>query len=154
MPRTKVRLTMLKRINKALPQLLVTQLIWGVIIGVAFVWLFSDKLRFFTGLGIGELCGIAMAIHMAVSIEDAVSTGSDAAFKKKMMASTIIRYVILVLVLAAMAYFDIGSIVPAVLGVLGLKISAYLQPAINKLLKKEPNSEVTDSVILSEEKTE
>lgn len=145
---------MLKRINKALPQLLVTQLIWGALIGVGFVWIFEDKLRFFTGLGIGVLCGMAMAIHMAVSIEDAISTGSDAAFKKKMTTTTILRYAVLVLVLVAMAYFNIGSIVPAVLGVLGLKISAYLQPVINKLLKKEPSSDVTDSVTPSEEKTE
>lgn len=145
---------MLRRLNSALPQLLVTQLIWGVLIGAATVWLFPDKLRFFIGLGIGCACGMAMSIHMAVSIEDAISTGSDQACKKKLAVSAALRYIVLVLILGAMAYFNIGSIVPAVVGVLGLKISAYLQPVINKLLKKEQRSEVLTEDGLVEEKTE
>lgn len=132
---------MLKRLNKALPQLLVTQLIWGVLIAVAFVWLFEDKMRFFIGLAIGVACGIGMAVHMAVCIEDAISTGSEKAAKTKLAITSGARYMVLVLILGAMAYFNIGSIIPAVLGVLGLKISAYLQPTINRLLKKEEKIE-------------
>ena len=101
---------MLKRLNKALPQLLVTQLIWGVLIAVAFVWLFEDKMRFFIGLAIGVACGIGMAIHMAVCIEDAMSTGSEKAAKTKLAITSGARYMVLVLILGAMAYFNIGSI--------------------------------------------
>ena len=93
----------------------------------------NDKLRYSTGLWIGIGCALFMAIHMAISIEDAVCIGTEDGAKKKTIASAMFRYVIVLLVLVAMCYFNLGMILPAFFGVLGLKISAYVQPLFYRL---------------------
>ena len=124
---------MLKRLNEALPGLVLGIIIYGILLQVTVVWLVDDKLRYSTGLWIGIGCALFMAIHMAMSIEDAVSIGTEDGAKKKTIASAMFRYVIVLLVLVAMCYFNLGMILPAFFGVLGLKISAYVQPLFYRL---------------------
>jgi hypothetical protein len=76
-----------------------------------------------------------MAIHMAISIEDAVSLDEDGA-KKKTIASAMLRYFVVLGVFVLTFYFNLGMVLPAFLGVLGLKISAYLQPFFEWLRKR------------------
>ena len=64
--------SMIRRLNSALPALLLGILIYGVIVELAGVWFVEDKLRYSTGLWIGIALACGMAIHMAVVIEDAV----------------------------------------------------------------------------------
>lgn len=128
---------MLKRLNEALPGLVFGICIYGVLLQILGVWLTDDKLRYTTGLWIGIGCALFMAVHMAVSIEDAVSIGTEDGAKKKTIASAMFRYVVVLLVLTVMCYFNLGSILPAFLGVLGLKISAYLQPLFRRLRGKK-----------------
>ena len=124
---------MLKRLNEALPGLVLGIIIYGILLQLTGVWPVADKLRYSTGLWIGIGCALFMAIHMAMSIEDAVSIGTEDGAKKKTIASAMFRYVIVLLVLVAMCYFNLGMILPAFFGVLGLKISAYVQPLFYRL---------------------
>ena len=124
---------MLKRLNEALPGLVLGIIIYGILLQAVGVWLVDDKLRYSTGLWIGIGCALFMAIHMAISIEDAVSIGTEDGAKKKTIASAMFRYVIVLLVLVAMCYLNLGMILPAFFGVLGLKISAYIQPLFYRL---------------------
>ena len=124
---------MLKRLNEALPGLVLGIVICGVLLQITGIWLVNDKLRYSTGLWIGIGCALFMAIHMAISIEDAVCIGTEDGAKKKTIASAMFRYVIVLLVLVAMCYFNLGMILPAFFGVLGLKISAYVQPLFYRL---------------------
>ena len=124
---------MLKRINEALQGLVLGIIINGILLQITGIWLVNDKLRYSTGLWIGIGCALFMAIHMAISIEDAVCIGTEDGAKKKTIASAMFRYVIVLLVLVAMCYFNLGMILPAFFGVLGLKISAYVQPLFYRL---------------------
>lgn len=124
---------MLKRLNEALPGLVLGIFIYGILLQLTGIWLVDDKLRYSTGLWIGIGCALFMAIHMAMSIEDAVSIGTEDGAKKKTIASAMFRYVIVLLVLVAMCYLNLGMILPAFFGVLGLKISAYVQPLFYRL---------------------
>ena len=124
---------MLKRLNEALPGLVLGIIIYGILLQVTGVWLADDKLRYSTGLWIGIGCALFMAIHMAISIEDAVSIGTEDGAKKKTIASAMFRYMIVLIVLVVMCYFNLGMILPAFFGVLGLKISAYVQPLFYRL---------------------
>lgn len=124
---------MLKRLNEALPGLVLGIIIYGILLQLTGIWLVDDKLRYSTGLWIGIGCALFMAIHMAMSIEDAVSIGTEDGAKKKTIASAMFRYVIVLLVLVAMCYLNLGMILPAFFGVLGLKISAYIQPLFYRL---------------------
>lgn len=137
---------MLKRLNEALPGLVFGICIYGVLLQILGIWLADDKLRYTTGLWIGIGCALFMAIHIAISIEDAVSIGTEEGAKKKTIASAMFRYFVLLLVLTVMCYFNLGKILPAFFGILGLKISAYLQPLFDRLRgKKDPCGE--DSAI-------
>ena len=124
---------MLKRLNEALPGLVLGIIIYGILLQLTGIWLVDDKLRYSMGLWIGIGCALFMAIHMAMSIEDAVSIGTEDGAKKKTIASAMFRYVIVLLVLVAMCYLNLGMILPAFFGVLGLKISAYIQPLFYRL---------------------
>lgn len=128
---------MLKRLNEALPGLLLGIIIYGVLLQVVGVWLVEDQLHYSTGLWIGIGCAVFMAIHMAMSIEDAVSIGTEDGAKKKTIASAMFRYFIVLLVFVLMVYFNLGMLLPAFFGVLGLKISAYLQPVFYRMLGKK-----------------
>ena len=132
---------MLKRLNEALPGLVLGIIIYGILLQVTGVWLADDKLRYSTGLWIGIGCALFMAIHMAISIEDAVSIGTEDGAKKKTIASAMFRYVIVLLVLVVMCYFNLGMILPAFFGVLGLKFSAYAQPLLGRLRRKKEDQE-------------
>ena len=124
---------MLKRLNEALPGLVLGIIIYGILLQITGIWLVNDKLRYSTGLWIGIGCALFMAIHMAISIEDAVCIGTEDGAKKKTIASAMFRYVIVLLVLVAMCYFNLGMILPAFFGVMGLTISAYVQPLFYRL---------------------
>lgn len=127
---------MLKRLNKALPGLVLGIIIYGVLLQVIGMWFVDDRLRYTTGLWIGIGCALLMAVHMAMSIEDAVCLGTEGGAKRKIIASAVTRYLVVLVVLAAAFYFRLGMILPAFFGVLGLKISAYLQPLFGWLAGK------------------
>lgn len=128
---------MLKRLNEALPGLLLGIIIYGVLFQVIGMWLVEDRLHYSTGLWIGIGCAVFMAIHMAMSIEDAVSIGTEDGAKRKTIASAMFRYFIVLLVFVLMVSFNLGMLLPAFFGVLGLKISAYMQPVFHRLLGKK-----------------
>lgn len=137
---------MLKRLNEALPDLVLGIIIYGFLLQFTGVWLVDDKLHYSTGLWIGIACALFMAVHMAVSIEDAVSIGTEDGAKKKTIASAMFRYVIVLAVLFLMCYFHLGMILPAFFGVLGLKFSAYAQPFFHRLSeKKDHNDDVSEN---------
>lgn len=127
---------MLKRLNEALPGLVLGIIIYGVLLQLTGVWLAEDRLRYSSGLWIGIGCALFMAVHIAVSIEDAVCIGTEDGAKKKAVAGAMLRYVVVLAVLLVTFYFNLGMVLPALLGVLGLKISAYLQPLIRRLQKR------------------
>ena len=136
---------MLKRLNEALPGLVLGIIIYGFLLQFTGVWLVDDKLHYSTGLWIGIACALFMAVHMAMSIEDAVSIGTEDGAKKKTIASAMFRYVIVLVVLFLMCYFHLGMILPAFFGVLGLKFSAYAQPLFHWLSKKDHNDDVSEN---------
>ena len=137
---------MLKRLNEALPGLVLGIIIYGILLQFTGVWLVDDKLRYSTGLWIGIGCALFMAIHMAMSIEDAVSIGTEDGAKKKTIAGAMIRYVVVLLVLVVTFYFNLGMILPAFFGVLGLKISAYAQPLFYRLRgRKDHNDDASEN---------
>ena len=123
---------MLKRLNEALPGLLLGIIVYGMILQLVGVWFVDDKLHYSSGLWIGIGCAIFMAIHMAVAIEDAVSIGSENGAKRKVITASLIRYIIVVIVFFAMMYFKLGMLIPAFFGIMGLKFSAYIQPIGSK----------------------
>lgn len=127
---------MLKRLNDALPGLVLGILVYGVLVELIGVWFVSDKLRFSTGLAIGIALACGMAINIAVVLRDAVDIYGEPQARAKIIAKSILRYVVVVIVFFVMMKCNIGNLFSAFIGVLGLKVSAYSQPFAHKLITK------------------
>lgn len=136
MGRTRIRKSMFKRLNDALPGLLLGIIVYGILVELVGVWFVTDKLRYTTGLAIGIALACGMAINIAVVLQDAVDVYGESNARAKIVAKSIIRYVIVVVVFFVMMKFNLGNLVTAFIGVLGLKVSAYLQPFAHKIISK------------------
>ena len=132
---------MLKRLNDALPELVAGIILYGIIIEAAGVWFAEDKLRFSTGLLTGIALAVGMAVNMAVVLRDAVELYGGEHAQAKIIAKSVLRYIVVVIVFFIMMKFHLGNLFAAFIGVLGLKIAAYFQPFTHKLLLKLKKSE-------------
>ncbi len=129
-------LRMIKRIsklNEALPNLLISIAGYGLIaLGLGLIFA-QDKKSFAIGLVIGIVCAVFMAVHMAFTIDEAVSLGSAKRAQVKSVAGSVFRYAVVFMALATTAYFNIGDLPAAFIGVFALKVAAYVQPLVSKL---------------------
>ena len=123
-------------INSALPGLLGGIILFGAASQLVGVFLVADKTNYSIGLWIGVLTAIFMAFHMAFSLNSAVDRDAKGA-QAVATRQNIIRYLIVVLILGILMMTNIGNPIAAFVGVMGLKISAYLQPIFQKLSQKK-----------------
>lgn len=122
-------------INSALPGLLLGIVLFGAVSQLIGIFLVTEKVTYSIGLWIGVLTAIFMSFHMAFSLNNAVDRdvkGAQAVATRQ----NIIRYLIVVLILGILMMTNIGNPIAAFVGVMGLKVSAYLQPIFQKLSQK------------------
>lgn len=74
-----------------------------------------------------------MAINLATVIFDSVTMGDTAHATRRIVTKSILRYVVVVILFVLFGYFQWGNLIAAFLGLLGLKIGAYLQPLWEKV---------------------
>lgn len=148
---------MLRRINKSLPGLVAGIIIYGVLVQFIGVWFVSDKLRYSTGLWFGIAVAIGMAVHLAIVIYDSVAVDGSKAANRRIIMKSALRYIVVVILFFILGYFNLGNLFTAFLGVLGLKMSAYMQPLFERFSNKlsgrtdaascEDNSENSDKEV-------
>lgn len=124
----------MRQINSSLPLLLLGIVVWGCLVQLVGIWFVNDKLRYSTGTWIGVGLAVFMAINLALVIESAVDRGSSVGVLR---FKSILRYVIVIAVFFVMIYFNLGNWISAFIAVMGLKVSAYAQPFIIKIIHKE-----------------
>lgn len=127
---------MLRRINSVLPELVAELIVYGILVELVGVWFTEDKLRYTTGLWIGIAVAIGMAIHMAIVIEDSVSIAMESNGDKRIIAFSVLRYIVVVIVFFLVAVFHLGDIIICFIGVMGLKPCAYLQPFTHRFMER------------------
>ena len=66
---------MLKRINEALPGLVVSILLYGVMVELIGVWFVKDRIAYSIGVWFGIAVAVGMAINLATVIFDSVTMG-------------------------------------------------------------------------------
>lgn len=139
---------MLKRINPVLPQLIAGIVLYGVVLQFTGMWFVNDKQQYTLGLWMGIALAIGMAINMAVVILDAVDMMASRGTAVRTGLWSLLRYVVIIGVFVAAWYFDVGNPLVMFLGLMGLKVSAYLQPFFSKFISrmrrkgKEPADEI------------
>ena len=131
---------MLKRINPALPGLLAGIVIYGLLVQITGIWFVEDKIGYSIGLWYGIAIAIGMAINLATVIYDAVTFDGAENANKRVAAKSMLRYIVVAILFGILGYFEFGNLFTAFLGVMGLKISAYAQPFLNKIVNKSNGS--------------
>lgn len=131
----------LRRINDALPGLVGGIILYGALLQLTGVWFVEDKPGYSVGLWFGIAVAVGLAVNIATVILDSVTLGDGRRASRRIIAKSVLRYVaVAVLFLLygylAQKYFEPVSLLMAFLGVLGLKISAYLQPLFEKIGSK------------------
>lgn len=125
----------LKAINESLPEIAIGIIVWGVICQVAFVWFTEQKLSYSIGLWIGIVLAQVLAYHMAWGLNRILSLDEKS-------ATTIgakygmIRYGIVLIVMGILMITEFANPISAFLGVMGLKVAAYVQPFTHKLFRR------------------
>lgn len=127
---------MLRRINEALPQLIAGILIYGVVVWIAGVWFVEDKAGYSIGLWYGVAIAIGMAVNMAYVIYDAVTFDGESNANSRVVVKSMLRYVVVAILFCILGFFEFGNIIAAFIGAMGLKISAYMQPLLTKLINQ------------------
>lgn len=138
-----------RRLNDTLPYLMAGIMLYGVVVQLAAVWFVEDKIGYSIGVWYGVFIAMWMAYNLAKVIYDSVMMDSR---RKVLVAKSLLRYFVVVILLLMFGYFKFGNIYTAIIGVFGLKVAAYLVPVIAKLvykftgkeapfLKNEENSE-------------
>lgn len=124
-----------KGIDKTLLELSAGIIFWGILCQITVVWLVEDKSGYSIGLWMGVLLAVAAGIHMWWALDRALDFARDTAVKL-MTKYNIIRYVVIVIVMALIMISGIANPLSAFLGLMGLKVSAYLQPFTHKICAK------------------
>lgn len=120
-------------VSKTLTELLIGILFWGIVCQIVGSFLVSDKAGYSSGLWVGILCAMASAIHMWWSIDRGLDYDENTA-SRKIQLQSIIRYAAIVIVMAITMVNGFTNPLAAFLGIMGLKVAAYLQPFTHKLL--------------------
>lgn len=123
----------LEEINSALPGLMAGTVLYGTIWELVGIFLVTDKLKYSIGLWIGVALALGLAYHMAAGLNNVLNLdekGAQAAITKQSR----IRYLIVIIVLTVLMITEVGNPLAAFAGVMGLKVSAYLQPLVTKWL--------------------
>lgn len=101
------------------------------------------KSAVFFGLLLGMALALAMFLSMAEVLDRSMKTEDAKTVQKRTIISSVIRYVVLfaVLVIVVVWFPDRINAVAVVIGVLGLKAGAYLQPVIHRVVSRGKKEE-------------
>lgn len=133
------------RMNRTLFELQTGILIFGVVCQL-FVFLTKDKVGYSIGLWIGIMTALLAAFHMWWSLDRGLSYGEKAAVSY-LSRQNIIRYVVIVGVIAVIAVTETINPLSAFLGIMGLKAGAYLQPLTKKISRRIYGEEILPPLI-------
>jgi len=123
----------MRNINRTVWELLFGILLTGVILEILGVMIAGDKLYYSIGLLIGVILAVFMTFSISSSVQQAVDRGEGGA-KVKMISSYVIRTVVVLLVIILTGVMKLGSLVGLLLGVMTLKVAAYIQPYTHRFL--------------------
>lgn len=124
----------MKKINKTVWELLAGIILCGAVLLLAGILLAPDKLSYTAGLGIGLLVAVFMTFHMYVSIEKAIDAGEGSA-RTTVISSYAVRTLVMIGSILLVGLFEAGNLIAMVLGIMTLKVAAYLQPITHKFIE-------------------
>lgn len=124
-----------RSVNDSLPELVGGVIGFGVICEIIGLFFVSDKVNYSIGLWIGVIVAIMMSFHMAYTLNHAVERNEKDA-QSYAIVQNLLRYFLVVVILGILMLTNVGNPLAAFAGIMGIKVSAYLQPLWQKLLLK------------------
>jgi hypothetical protein len=127
----------MKNMNETLRDLQIGIILTMLVVCIIGALVTDNKLAFVLGNILGSFIAILITIHLNATISRAIEMNEEGATKytKKM---AILRIIIMgCAVVVALTFPEVFNVIGTLLGILGLKISAYLQPLTNKYITKK-----------------
>ena len=95
----------------------------------------------FAGLLLGMVLALAMFLSMALVLDRSMKSQDPRTVQKRGIVSAAVRYLLLIAILVIVInwFSDRFNPVAVVIGVLGLKAGAFLQPVIHKIAARFAN---------------
>ncbi len=121
--------------DKTLLELSLGIFFWGIACQAVGIWLVNDKIGYSIGLWIGIVLATAAGIHMWWALDRSLDFASATAVKM-MTKYNIIRYLAIVASMGFVMISGFANPLSAFLGLMGLKVAAYLQPFTHKICIK------------------
>ena len=115
----------LRRLNEALPDLVRGILGYGLVVFGIGIFVAPDKRQFAIGLAVGIGCAVFMAIHIASVLRSSLTAAGRS--NRYLAVKSVMRYLVVAAAFFIIAYFHLGDVIAAFIGVMGLKVSAYIQ---------------------------
>lgn len=125
-----------KEINPILLELLAGLGIYGAAAGAAGMVTSGGSVYFLGGILTGLFLAACLVLNMYLTIDTALDLDPESA-NKYMVRRTLVRKFLTVLVAAAGIRIHMLTFSGIILGVLGIKIAAYLQPLIHRRISGE-----------------
>lgn len=115
---------------------LIVGIILSFVIAALILWFAFPQARFYhiSGLVIGTVLSVIMSFYLRRSVEMAIDIGEYEA-QRVIKKGALIRYGMACIVLGILMIFPRGNPLTAFLGVMTMKVSAYIQPFTNKVIK-------------------
>jgi hypothetical protein len=126
----------IKEINEVLLDLMVGIFLYAILCEVALMLFRTEHLYDSFGILIGFFLAEFSAWYMAYMINKAMYMEESKA-TNHVRIHTILRYGTIVIVIFILVYTDIANPLSAFLALMGIKVAAYMQPFIHKLLNKK-----------------
>lgn len=109
--------------------------VFGIIAAIIECIFVKNILYSLGGLFTGCILAIYMFVYMNIVLHRSISFGDSKAIERYIVKHSIIRYLTVVVVFFVLCITEIADPISCFIGLLGLKVSAYLQPSVNKLRK-------------------
>lgn len=123
----------MKRLDPTVRDLLFGAFLYAIVVELIGMIIVENRLSYSLGILVGYICVVLMVCHMYLTLERILDMDPDSASKHSLMNS-ILRYVVLFAVLVIAIVVPNISVIAVIIMIFGMKISASLQPQINKYI--------------------
>lgn len=124
----------IKSLNEALPQIFFIDMLYLILGEIIIFLVFSSPMIYAVGFLAGVLYAGFASLHMSYRIREVVYGKVNTT--KVLLIGYFIRLAVMIMVFAALYYFNIGDLLAALVGMFAMKVSAYLQPITNRISSK------------------
>lgn len=124
----------IKRIHRALLELWLGILFVGLLLQFIGMWFAKNWILYTVALWVGIVVALLMVLHMYKTLDKALELGPGA--QKSMLIANMVRYICVVIVFVIILLTDILNPLITFMGVMTVKVAAYLQPFTHKLCNK------------------